>query len=314
MTKIKPGDRVRFVNESLEGIVTSLENQIAGVTIDDDFEIPVPVAELVKITAAQGQATDVVPSNPPPKVPTGREGIFIAFDRISDTLLRLKLYNSSGSEILFAFFEKTETLFTLRKAGALAPDDIVELNSYDLEKFGEWPLFAFQIIQAQTAVASVVAPINREIRFSSREFHAAYKQSFFLSRQAYQFRLDEGGIPEATLEKLRQRDFSEKRGETQATQLLPENVVDLHAEKLSEDPSALSADDIITLQMGTFTKTLDSAVVHKMKKITFIHGVGNHFLKNRIRNYLALQKDIVASYKDADLIRYGGGATEVFLR
>jgi hypothetical protein len=50
-----------------------------------------------------------------------------------------------------------------------------------------------------------------------------------------------------------------------------------------------------------------------MQKIVFIHGIGNHFLKNKIKNYLGRQKDLVRKYGDADMVKYGGGATEVFL-
>jgi DNA-nicking Smr family endonuclease len=56
------------------------------------------------------------------------------------------------------------------------------------------------------------------------------------------------------------------------------------------------------------------AHVHKMKSIVFIHGVGNHFLKNKIKNYLSVQKEIVERYADAENLLYGGGATEVWLR
>jgi hypothetical protein len=47
---IKLGDKVRFLNENMEGIVTSMKgkNQI-GVTIESDFEIPVLISEVVKI-------------------------------------------------------------------------------------------------------------------------------------------------------------------------------------------------------------------------------------------------------------------------
>jgi hypothetical protein len=40
--KITLGDRVRFLNENIEGTVTRiLDDKTVGVTTDDDFEIPV---------------------------------------------------------------------------------------------------------------------------------------------------------------------------------------------------------------------------------------------------------------------------------
>lgn len=47
---LKLGDKVRFVNENLEGFITSVKDKTTvGVTIEDDFEIPVLASELVKI-------------------------------------------------------------------------------------------------------------------------------------------------------------------------------------------------------------------------------------------------------------------------
>ena len=46
---IKLGDKVRFVNEDMQGVVTSIKGNTAGVTIEDDFEIPVLINEVVKI-------------------------------------------------------------------------------------------------------------------------------------------------------------------------------------------------------------------------------------------------------------------------
>ena len=46
---IKLGDKVRFINEDMQGVVTSIKGNTAGVTIEDDFEIPVLINEVVKI-------------------------------------------------------------------------------------------------------------------------------------------------------------------------------------------------------------------------------------------------------------------------
>jgi dsDNA-specific endonuclease/ATPase MutS2 len=93
----------------------------------------------------------------------------------------------------------------------------------------------------------------------------------------------------------------------------PKPVVDLHIEKLTDSISSLTAQEILDLQMKVFSKSLEMAHVHQMNKIVFIHGIGNHFLKNRIKNFLAQQKSIVKKYQDADALKYGGGATEVLL-
>ncbi|MDD3743902.1 MAG: DUF2027 domain-containing protein [Lentimicrobiaceae bacterium] len=48
--ELKPGDKVRFLNEKAEGVVTRiLNNVMVNVAIEDGFEVPVMVNELVKI-------------------------------------------------------------------------------------------------------------------------------------------------------------------------------------------------------------------------------------------------------------------------
>ncbi|MCX6188376.1 MAG: hypothetical protein NTW54_01990 [Bacteroidetes bacterium] len=48
--KFSIGDKVRFVNENMEGIISSImDNNTVGVTVDNDFEIPVLMNEVIKI-------------------------------------------------------------------------------------------------------------------------------------------------------------------------------------------------------------------------------------------------------------------------
>jgi hypothetical protein len=66
--------------------------------------------------------------------------------------------------------------------------------------------------------------------------------------------------------------------------------------------------------MLTAEKALEQSFVLKKQKIIFIHGVGNHFLKNKIKNLLGTSKSWVKVFNDADPLKYGGGATEVWLK
>jgi hypothetical protein len=43
------GDRVRFLNEKGEGIIRSINKQFATVEIEEGFDIPFLMAELVKV-------------------------------------------------------------------------------------------------------------------------------------------------------------------------------------------------------------------------------------------------------------------------
>jgi hypothetical protein len=314
MSTIKLGDKVRFVNENLEGIVTRIEGSTAGVTIEDDFEIPVPLSQIVKISGTQNRSSTEEPTDQKPIIPIQNKGIYIAFDRVTDVLLYLKLYNGSSEQLLFSFYEEIPKQgFRLKKAGMLDFSQTVELGTYDLEKFSQWGIFHFQLLQVNRHNEKLPAPINKQIHLHAKEFHSAYKQTFFLNKQSYLFQIDADALQLIDLNRLKQKDFSETKQTDIHFDRKPEAVIDLHIEKLTENHSDLSPAEMIAAQMEAFTSSLEMAHIHKMKSIIFIHGVGNHFLKNKIKNYLGTQKQLVTSYRDADMLKYGGGATEVFL-
>jgi hypothetical protein len=317
---LKLGDKVRFVNENMQGVVTSLNGKIAGVTIEDDFEIPVAINEVVKINEdapAKEEKGSITQKTRFVKV---YEGIHIAFERINETLLDLKFHNSESDLIAYAYHQKkTNNTFELVKNGELEIEHHVSLGRFDLEKFNTWPEMAFQVMHINERENTFKPQLVKTIKLSAKEFHASFKQCYFLGKQAYTFRLDEA-VNKADLQKLLNKDFTEpvkKEKEEYVTETSlsqkPKPVVDLHIEKLTDNPSSLTAQEIIDLQMTVFTKSLEMAHVHQMNKIVFIHGIGNHFLKNKIKNYLTQQKSFVKKYQDADTIKYGGGATEVLL-
>jgi polyribonucleotide nucleotidyltransferase len=71
---------------------------------------------------------------------------------------------------------------------------------------------------------------------------------------------------------------------------------------------------ITAFQMDVFTQTLEAAFVHQMKEIVYIHGVGNAYLKNKIRTWLGKHPEMVREFEEADLLQFGNGATLVRLK
>ena len=64
--------------------------------------------------------------------------------------------------------------------------------------------------------------------------------------------------------------------------------------------------------METFINQLTKARSLEYQSITFIHGVGNGTLKEKLRKYLSQQKDL--SYREAQKEKFGYGAIEVLFR
>lgn len=91
-----------------------------------------------------------------------------------------------------------------------------------------------------------------------------------------------------------------------------EAEVDLHIDMLSERPGDLSAHEAFEIQMHYFRLCMNHAFANKMKKVTFIHGVGKGILKDEITKELKQYDNI--HFFEAPMSKYGVGATEVYFR
>jgi hypothetical protein len=88
------------------------------------------------------------------------------------------------------------------------------------------------------------------------------------------------------------------------------SVIDLHAEKLTHPGERLSPDEILHLQLSTFEKYYELAVLNHIPTLTIIHGVGTGRLRDEIHELLHAKKE-VKSFVNQYLSAYGYGATEV---
>jgi hypothetical protein len=311
---LKIGDRVRFVNDALDGVITSIKGKIAGVTTADDFEIPVVVSELVKIDETKKTLpNEKLSAQPQTKYVKIHSGIHIAFERLTDSMLELKLHNSESDSIQFAFYHKNLNAYTLIQKGEIKFETNVGLGIFHLEDIHKWPVLSFQILYNYVETVSIKKPLVAELSLNTKSFHRSFGQSYFLGKQAYHFRLD-NEITELDLEQLKGKDFAPMRrvDTIDITTKIGEEV-DLHIEKLVDNYKELSPQYMLDLQLATALKTLDTAYVNGLKRVVLIHGVGNNFLKKKIQDMLK-KHPIAASFNAADTLKYGGGATEVWIR
>lgn len=314
---IKLGDKVRFLNENMEGIVTSMKgkNQI-GVTVDSDFEIPVLMSEVVKIRfedqAGNKQEEQVTPK-PFKGSGTNPLGVFLAFERIGENNLELHLHNNLSELIIVPVYQKIQGVFHLLNTLQVERNETKLLCKRSLTDFDKWPAFRFSILPIEEVTVKPADSIACELSFQAKTFHQYWKHCFFLEKQAYVFRLDES-LPKLNLQALKEKDFTEKVShEPIDLKAKPASIIDLHADALKSNGYGTAA-DITSFQMEVFSKTLDAAFVHHVPEMVYIHGVGNAWLKNKIRTYLSKHPDIVASFEDADILQFGGGATLVRLK
>ena len=68
---------------------------------------------------------------------------------------------------------------------------------------------------------------------------------------------------------------------------------------------------MLNLQLDTAKRQLEFAMIKRIQKVVFIHGVGEGVLKEELK-YLFNRYENIKHY-DAEYQKYGLGATEVYI-
>ena len=91
-----------------------------------------------------------------------------------------------------------------------------------------------------------------------------------------------------------------------------EHEIDLHIENLIDSSMELSNFDIVSIQLSSFRKRFNQALINNEPFLVVIHGVGKGVLQQEIYKYLRQFPDIKVG--PADATKYGMGASEILLK
>ncbi len=115
-------------------------------------------------------------------------------------------------------------------------------------------------------------------------------------------------------EKVRQadKDFQAKYKSLaeQAHKAFDFMEVDLHVHELVDTEAGLDAAAKLELQINHFERMLKNAERDRIRRVVFIHGVGQGVLRQKIRELLRMYYPNM-TFHDADYRKYGYGATEI---
>ncbi len=347
---IRVGDEVRFLNEVGGGRVTAiLSKDMVSVETQDGFEIPTYIKNLVVIppsspsspssqSSKSSQSPSPLPQNHYSEVKRNGftetnqlknndfpEFIFAALPNNPgnppEGKILLYLVNDCNYTLIYHFSTKTAGQYTTVDAGMLEPNTKVELDSIDPKGMGELPEYCFQLLFFRKSGNQLEEPVQKEIRISPVKFFKAssFVRNNYFSTPALLIRLAENPL-KAELDKLTEKDFQQvtltKEPKKQVVAEIPKSdlvEIDLHIHQLIDDTRGLSNTDMLKLQFDTFRKEMDKAIATGVKKIVFIHGVGDGVLKNELRRELQ-RKYAKYPYQDASFREYGFGATMAVLR
>lgn len=313
--KYKLGDFVRFVDEKMEGYVTRIiDEQMIGVTGDDDFEIPVLAS---KVTFVHGYE----PAGPPNKdvaVPVQPisefeiKGIYLGVvsDPKASAVVHFHLINTTSFYLLAALTTEKQHVYKGEFAALINPKSNVKVYSGQLADLQLWPAFILNITYYTPQNIKPAAPVIFNNKFKAKDFSGAKKKLPLLNEMGWLIQLDE---PELVIDpqKLKESFFKPAAEKTEIEK--PANEIDLHIEKLREDHHLLKSSEILAIQLSRFHKALDAGIVHRLPEMIFIHGTGNGVLKHELHKVLSRHPK-VQTFMDARKEKFGYGATKVIFK
>jgi hypothetical protein len=313
--KYKLGDFVRFVDEKMEGYVTRIfDDQMIGVTGEDDFEIPVLAS---KVTTVHGYEPSGAAKNAPAEapVPLGEvktTGVYLGVvsDAKAGSVVHFHLINDTSFQLLAALTTDNHDKFKGEFAGTINPKSTIKIYSAQMGDLQVWPRFIFNILFFSPQNIQPPKPLIINEKFKAKDFSGAKKTLPLLNQPGWLIQLDEQELV-IDAEKLKESFF--KSPAEKANVAKPAGEIDLHIEKLRDDYRFLGSSEILSIQLAYFHKMLDAAIVNQMHEITFIHGAGNGILKHEIHKSLGKNQK-VQTFMDAQKEKFGYGATKIILK
>ncbi len=309
---MKIGDKVRMLHGKEEGrIVNIIDAKQVEVEIEDGFRIPALRTELV-IVASEEKNLVADQEDETVSEPDKWNGIYIAFTQFNDQTYEMNLINDTGYKTSFVIGEEKENSYKGVFSGFVEKESYVKLSEVNIKEFDRWPDYVIQLMFFRYGVSAFRTPLLKKIKFRSATFFKSRKLAPVIHKESFLFRLDQDAVRIDA--KMLEETIQEKGKSVEVVSIAkPSREVDLHIEKLTENPVGMSNSAMLALQLNEFEKNLENALATGMDEIVFIHGVGNGVLKKEIHKILSNNKTI-KFFQDAQKEKFGYGATLVRLK
>ena len=313
--KYKLGDFVRFVDEKMEGFVTRIiDEQMIGVTGEDDFEIPVLASKVTTVHGyvPAGSAKETKVEEAELTGEFSSKGVYLGFvnDPKANSVVHFHLVNDTSFQLLAALTTSGQNKFKGEFAGIIAPKTSAKIYSAQMADLQLWPKFTLNVTYYTTQNVEPPAPLAIHEKFKAKDFAGSKKQVPVVKQQGWLIQLDE---PEVIIDAQKLKESFFKSPEEKTTIDKPDGEIDLHIEKLRNDYQFINSAEILKIQLDQFHKSLDAAIVHQLHEIIFIHGAGNGTLRNETHKILGKHPK-VQTFMDAQKEKFGYGATKVILK
>lgn len=347
--KFKIGDKVKFLNDIGEGKITKIVSEsLVNVEIEDGFEVPTKVSELVlsksaqEITSGLNDMIELDREEFEEKIEEKVESIFnsdpeeyiIGNDRPHTLMAIIPQYtannyngtsefyliNDSNLKILYSVNKIEDNKYIHLDAGLLDANTKISFFTYKQIDLSKELVLNIQMIYYMIRSYEIISPVNKNIIIDTLQIitpdELATNEYFSEKAHIIDLQID----LEKEIEKMENSHFNNASSEKEKKAVKVEyktpekeiEEVDLHIEEIVDDHSSLNNSEILEIQMNRFKIALEGAVRNNARRIVFIHGVGNGTLRYEIRKYID-NKYPKLRYQDASYKEYGYGATMVMI-
>lgn len=344
-TKFKVGDHVKFLNDVGGGKITKfVGNETAYVETDDGFEIPVLINELIfddkNGTLQPNIKQNHTETNTPAEMDFDDDEIYEKDDdetnvifalvpqetnRATNSDLDAYLINDSNFFMQFAIGQVQKQNIINVRTGVLEPNTKYLIDTYLRNNLNELKPVWMQLMFYKEKDFEAIEPIQKTIEINPVKLFQqnTYQTNDFFDEKAVIFfirdhnKMDEA-IKRLTEKQIQQAINDKKQGLKQEKHQFKSSKpdgsreIDLHIHALIDDETGMTPQDMLDLQMKHFHEEMKLAIKEKIRRIVFIHGIGNGRLKMEIRNTLNREYKKYR-FQDASFKEYGFGATMVLI-
>jgi len=264
--KFKIGDKVKFLNDHGGGVVTKIiSTSLVNVQIEDGFEIPTVVSELLKVEETEQPSRHIfmdqtnLRQQPPSQQNStqhdvadfedrtspleifrskgdDKKGIYLAYvphDQkwLLTGLLDVFLVNYTDYEILFSLFlRKPNGAWQGEDYDVLKPNSKVLLDSIEREQIEKWSYGILQVLFHKDLSSKVLSPLSSVFSFKPAKLYRenSYQDSTFINGKSFLLIVNEISIqPSVAVSQLDEK-FDEEVQQQAAKPKQPEEFISKH--------------------------------------------------------------------------------------
>ncbi len=237
-----------------------------------------------------------------------------------DGVVKMYIVNDCNHTLIYNYMHFDGLQYEMQQTGEVSPNTKQVINNLSSADIANLPEFVFQLLYYKDGSSTIEQPLLKRVAVGSVKFYksGSFKKNDYFKTPAMLYKLNETALDKAVEElkvTIKEVQAEPARVFNTPKEEWPELLeVDLHIHELIDSETGMTPKDMLDLQLKTVTDKMEGAIKsNKVKRIVFIHGIGEGKLKNEVRRELA-HKYKKYDYQDASFQEYGYGATMVILK